>query len=303
MTCDWCGAEVHAGTYLCARCLGTLEIALGNVSTYYADLDTIREKRARYGGQATKGSIGKTQPLPVDGRFVDTTGTGSQLAWDARNTVTTWTRHVLDEWPPLDAIVCNDLLCKRCNPLAAEADFRTHPADTISACCGYLSRFLSRIASHRWAVELLDEMLDLERRLRRMVDRPIDAVYRGVCGSLTETERGDVRCTRELYADPGSPFVRCPDCGCTYDTEERRKVLLDEAEDREVTVRVLARLVTTLGDVDVSEARIENRINVWVSRGRLRSNGRRVVDGRPRPVYRVGDVLDLLRDDAQAKTA
>lgn len=295
-SCAWCGADTHAGTYLCARCLTTLDVALANIAVYHADLDTIRAKRARYGGAPAKGSVGKTQPLPVDGRFLDPTGDGSRLDQDTRNTVATWTRIVLDEWPPLDGTACDtpciDVAC-------AEIRRRRHPADTIAACCAYLAGMRTHIAGRPWAGEVIDELLDLEGRLRRMVDRPADLVYRGVCGSVTPAAGGDVTCTRALYADPASPTVRCPDCGTTYDTAERRRLLLVEAEDHEVTARALAWLVATLSGADTSEARIESRIHVWVHRGQLRSHGRRVVAGRPRPVYRVGDVLDLLGDDTR----
>lgn len=280
-TCGWCGARVAAGLVLCGKCITTLERSLGNIAVYYNDLDTLRQKRARYGGQASKGSVGKAQPLPVDSRFLDRIGTGSQVAWDTRNTVTTWARLVMDEHPPIR---------------------EQAPRDTIASVCGWLGSQRNWIAGQVWATELLDEMLDIERRLRRLVDRPAESVYRGLCGSETDTiDGGVIVCDEALYATPGSPWVRCPVCGCEYDTEERRKVLLAEAEDREVTVRTLARVLTTLGDVEASEAKLENRINVWVHRGRLASNGQRVIDGRPRPVYRVGDVLDLLAQDAEDK--
>lgn len=299
MTCAWCSAEVHAGTFLCERCVQTLDYALANIATYHDDLDTLRTKRARYGGQTGKGSIGKAVPLPLDGRFTDGTGQGSEVAYAARSTVVAWTRVALDEWPPIAGPTCRECLHLSCH----EVKRRAHPRDTVASCCVYLAGQRNRIAAMPWAAELVDEMLDVERRLRRLVDRPAEGWYAGVCGSTTDTDAGEVRCVRELYSEPGSPFVRCRDCGCTYDVEARRKALLREAEDREVTVRTLARVVTTLGASNASEARIENRINVWVSRGRLKANGRRVIDGKPRPVYRVGDVLDLLSADADAKGA
>jgi hypothetical protein len=298
--CDGCGAAVHDGVNLCAQCATTLDVALGNIAAYQPDLDTIRAKRARYGGGASKGSIGKAQPLPVDMRFLDRTGVGSQLDWDAKNTIVAWTRIVLDTWTPAAGPTCRThCLHASCN----ETLRRAHPRDNVGSCVNYLAGHRHGIAAMPWAGELLDEMLDLERRLRRMVDRPADAWYAGECGSETDTDYGTVTCTRELYAVPGSPFVQCRDCGCTYDVAARRKTLLNEAEDREVTVRMMARIVTTLGAIDASEARLEGRINVWVTRGRLLANGKRVVDGRPRPVYRVGDVLDLLSADAEAKGA
>lgn len=298
--CLGCAAEVHAGTNLCRDCVHTLDKSLANIATYYDDLDTLRQKRTRYGGASTKGSIGKAQPLPLDGRFTDPTGQGSQVAWDTKNTITTWTRICLDEWPPIPGQAClGPCLHVTCHTIKA----RVHPRDTVASCCRYLARNRVAIAGKDWAGEILDELLDLEHRLSNIVDRPKDAWYAGVCGYDTETDVGVVTCTRELYAEPGAVFVRCQDCGSTYDVEARRKALLAEAEDREVTARTLARVVTTLGASGSGEAAIENRITTWVARGRLKPGGKRVIDGRPRPVYRVGDVLDLLADDAEARRA
>lgn len=287
--CDNCGHTVGPGIVLCSKCTTTLERSLGNIAVYYADLDTIRQKRARYSGGASKGSIGKAQPLPVDHRFLDRKpgshgqGAGTELVYATRNTVTTWARIVMEEHPPVR---------------------EQAPRDTIGSVCGWLGEQRNWIAGQEWAGELLDEMLDLERRLRRFVDRPAETVYRGLCGSETDTIDGEVLvCTQALYATTEATFVRCPVCGCEYDTAGRRKTLLEEAQDRHVTVRTLARVLLTLGEVESSEAKLENRINVWVARGKIAAHSQRVIDGRPRPVYRVGDVLDLLTADARDKSA
>ncbi|MGI8682059.1 MAG: hypothetical protein ACR2JO_08010 [Mycobacteriales bacterium] len=294
-----CGKPT-AGGFLCDRCVHTLDVALANIAAYHGDLDTLRTKQARYSVTRSRASVGRTQPLVIDGRWVDTSGTGSEVEYAVRSTVVAWTRVVLDDWPPLNQLHCEDGLCVRCSVIRR----RKHPADTIASCCAYLQRMLGRhLSGAEYAPEMLDEMLDLERRLRRLVDSPPERWYAGVCGSVTDTDIGEVVCTRELYADPGSPFVRCGDCGCTYDVEARREVLLAEARDRLATVRTIARIVTTLGEVRASEKRTESRINTWVHRSQLTRRGQRVVDHKPRALYRVGDVLDLLAEDAREESA
>jgi hypothetical protein len=274
----------------------TLDVALANIAAYANDLELVQSKRVRYGSPNGKGSVGKTVPMPIDNRFTDPTGDGSRLAWETKNTISAWARTALTTWPPASGPTCKSCLHPTCHDIKR----RAHPRDTVTACVQYLAGHRHGIAAQEWAAELLDEILDLERRLRRFVDRPRDAWYAGICGSVTDTDHGEVQCKRQLFAEPGCPWVRCADCGCEYDVEARRKKLLEEAEDRTVTIRMLARIVTTLGAVDASERRLEGRISKWVQRDQLHARGRRVIDGKPRPVYRVGDVLTLLAEDAAA---
>lgn len=308
-----CG-EPTAGTVLCRRCTKTLDVAIANVRAYVADLDTIRTRQTRYGSAYTsKGGAGREMPLPIDLRFADypshngdarTTGTvfgrGTDLAWSARNTITGWTRVVLEEWqPPRRVIGCDDTLCRRCQPMRAEAHFRRPPRDDQVSCCHYLQRLLPRIVAAEWASDMLDEMLDLERRLRRFVDRPADRWYAGPCTAGLHGLEATWFCGTELYAELGKPEVTCRECGISYDVAERRAWLLAAAEDRWETATTIARAVVVWTDYDRGESRLVRRISDWAKRDRILVRGRREVDGRPRPLYRLGDVLDLLADDAR----
>lgn len=301
-TCP-CGAPT-AGTTLCGRCTKTLDIAVANVRAYVADLDTIRTRQARYGTRSGKTSRGAEVPLPVDLRFTDThpdpnsaAGTGSMLEADARNTLVGWTRIALEEAParligPTCRAACLHVSCSlvhRGRP----------PADNLVSCCHYLTRNLRRLAAAQWAPEMLDELLDLERRLRRFVDRPADRWYAGPCTAGLEGWEGAWFCGAELYATPGQEFLRCPDCRLSYTVADRRAWLLASAEDRWETASTIARAVTVWTDYDRGETRLVRRISDWAGRDRIKVRGYRTVDGRPRPVYRIGDVLDLLVDDAR----
>lgn len=290
-----CGRPTAGGAW-CARCAHTVDVAIANVATYFDDLENVETRRARYGGMATKGSIGKVMPLVVDARFLpDGSGTRARLA--ARNTVTTWARVLIEE---------------------TGGDGPAH--DTVRSVCAYFDRQRTAIAAQPWAAEFKAEMLSAERMLAKVIDRPAEGWYAGECGSVSGAHDGttcacachngleaacdvpggcgveyaSVTCQRVLYAVPDSPYVRCGDCGSTYPVAERREQLLAEAEDREATVEMIVRIVTTLGDRNVSTAKIAARIRQWSARGKIASHGTRVVDGRPRPLYRIGDVLDLL---------
>jgi hypothetical protein len=89
--------------------------------------------------------------------------------------------------------------------------------------------------------------------------------------------------------------VRCRDCRTVYDVAERREWLLHSAEDVLATAPVISRALTRMG----SEV-MPDRIRQWAS---VSGGGRRLVRrGRDRsgvPLYRLGDVMDLLAAEAR----
>lgn len=317
-TCAWC-TKPTAGTTICPGCTKTLDIALANIRAYTTDLDTIRTRQTRYGDPAPVTRGGGPQPLPVDERFTDPYGqhrrddgsierwgTGTDLAWIARNTITGWTRTVLDDWPPLPDTpwhgpVCDDCLHRSCNRrrrYLVERHDRRPPRDNLASCCHYLQRLLPRIAAAEYAAEMLDESLDLERSLRRFVDRPPDRWYAGPCTAGLDSLEGAWFCGADLYVQVGKAEVTCRDCDATYDVADRRDWLMSAAEDRIETATTIARAVIVLGEVDAGETRLVKRISRWVEQGRLVVRGHADKQGRRRPMYRVGDVLDLATEDA-----
>jgi hypothetical protein len=297
-----CGKPTSGGAWCTGSrsCTHTVDVAIAHIAAYYDDLDTIRTRQTSYGGLAAKGSIGKAQALGVDARFLPD-GIGTLAVHATRNAVTTYARVLHDDRP--------------------ELGWPKH--DTVHSVCNHFASNLAAIAALPWADEFKAEMLSVERMLTKIIDRPADRWYAGRCGAVMGTEHNgstcacachhghprtcdiDGGCGREydnvpcpalLYAEPDNPFVRCKVCGTTHTVAERRADLLSEAEDREATVETITRIITTLGDRDVRSAKVSARIRQWAIRGKIESHGLRVVDGRPRPVYRVGDVLDLLND-------
>lgn len=129
--------------------------------------------------------------------------------------------------------------------------------------------------------------------LRRVVDRPADLTYAGICSALTPLLVGDVltvgQCPTHLYVPFGRRSVRCPECRAVHDMAERREVLLAALEDQLAYPALLARGLSNLGR-PVEDAKIRQ----WVLRKRLVSHG---ADELGRALYRVGDVLDLLNED------
>lgn len=320
MTCVQCGAAVHHTT-ICRTCVRALQTTARRIGGHYRDLVTVEGGQARYGS----GRGGRRAGGP---RSIDLAA--ANLAWDTRATLVSWCRTVMDAWPEYHpGPVCETCTHQTCTT----AMRRAWPRDTVPSMCAYLIRMAGTIAAEDWAGVLLDELIDAEKRLYRAVDRPAERWYAGRCGHVEEAVQHDgtvcgcachhgagilcdvpggcglefapepaAVCTAELWADD-RPVVRCDTCGSTYEVQARRDSLLAEARDRTASVRVLARVVTTLGGRDLGEARLDARIRTWAARGRLTAVGARVIDGHSRPVYRIGDVLDLLDSDRPATGA
>lgn len=291
-TCTSCERPT-AGAQLCDRCCKTLAVALVNVAAYYEDLETVATKATRYGGStATRGSIGKTQPLPVDGRFLDVKGDGTQVRWDVWNSVVTWCRVVMEESRRVNGPTC----ARPCLHTTCAAVRRTAwPRNTLRSQVAYFDRQFRWVVRSEWALEFFDEMLDNERRLRKMIDRPADRWYAGKCSIGTDDEH----CTAELYALEGNSTIICPACEYLHDVSGRRDFLLGEARTYLVTATEAARALISWTDYDGIESNLVKRIDKWRDRERLEVADVTSLNGRDRHLYRLGDIQDLLVDAAR----
>lgn len=284
MTCRFCDATTTNGLALCERCQRTLSVALVNTAAYYADALRIQpgqrvKVRGAYQSTPPPGFIPQRDPIADTTDYVDTIVVG-------------WVRNLEDDRPELTKV----------------------SGDTVRA-CGWLEAHIKTIATLEWAGEVVRELMDCERRLQRLIDRSDTGWYAGMCGNEIGREwvgEGDeaevlpVYCPRNLYGTAGTSWVRCPECGRTWDAGQRREAMIRDARDQNAPVSVIARAVVGLLDNEVSVQRLANRIDQWVSRGQLHSLGVRVLeDGKPHRVYRIGDVFDLLgkRDTPKADTA
>lgn len=272
MNCLHCTAETTNGLALCSGCCKTLSVALVNTAAFYADALRIQP------GQRVKvRSAYQSTPPPLATPSIDPV-TVATCHVDA--VVSGWVRCLTDDRPGIDE----------------------PPAD-IARACGWLERHIPSIATLEWGGELLRDMRECERRLQRLIDKSDTGWYAGVCGNEIGREWSDedgevvaVTCPRNLYGTMGTTWVRCPECGRTWDASARREVMMREARDEYAPVAVIARACVGLLDTEVSVQRLANRIDQWVKREKLHSLGVRVLveGGRPQRVYRLGDVFDLL---------
>lgn len=292
-SCTHCTAEVSNGLALCARCQQTLTVALVNVAAFHTDV-----LRIRPGERVKVRSAYASAPPPDINPSRDPISTAAE---EVDNTISTWCRALADDRPGVGQV----------------------PPGTVRQ-CAWLEGHVKSIATLPWAKELIRDTLAAERKLQRILDRSDTGWYAGKCGAVLANERthdgsscgcechngyacsdpdtcspevsmiAAVVCERGLYATPGHGWIRCPECGTTHNAGGRRDQMMAEARDEIAPVSVIAKVVVGLIDTEQSVERLTNRIDQWVSRGQLHDLGVRVLEGRPRRVYRVGDVFDLL---------
>lgn len=161
-----------------------------------------------------------------------------------------------------------------------------HPTPTASPAtmARWLLPHLPGIAAQPWAADTL-RLVRVTTRSQHVIDAPAPRTFAGPCDD----------CGHDLYARTGKPQVTCHNCGLTYDLAARRTWLLGMVHDRLATATDVARALTSLELPCTAE-----RIRQWKHRGRLAALGH---DPLGHPLYRVGDVVDLLVQQAERSTA
>lgn len=309
-----CGRPTE-GAVLCDGCKRTLAYALVHVSIYWTDLGNVATKQTRYGNGAGTRTIGKAQPLPVDLRFIDQhvpdepgdapahhgahLAPGSQLRYDVWDTLVAWCRTLMEVLPERIGPACEVCIHSTCTSI--RRDRWPSPGRGVPGLVNYLARQHRYLEAQTWAPVILDELVDVERRLRRMVDRPADRWYAGRC-SETNAETG-ATCQAELYARTDRGEIACPGCGARWDVSERRDFLLEEAKAYLVTATEAAGALLAWTDYDGSETKLVDRIRKWRTTGQLATHEQATVNGRPRHLYRLGEIQALMVATLRTSTA
>lgn len=164
------------------------------------------------------------------------------------------------------------------------------PLNTLDALANWLTHQVQWLRQQPDGADTIAALTDLLRAARRVIDRPADRKYAGPCTATTVDEHGlATDCTGELYAHPSHDTVTCPDCGTTYPLDARREWLRDQAEDMLLPATELARAIDGLGTPVTG-----SMIRGWKRRGRILNRG---TDSHP--LYRVGDVIDLVTNQSR----
>lgn len=253
--CETCGRTVADGATICVGCAYKLDAAIADVAAYRGlayDLELAITRQTQFG---TKGGGSRATETPVafDQR-------ASEAAQHLKGVLVTW------------AI------------LIAEETGAELPADDLARIAAWLRPRVGWLRHHVAGAEAWDEILQAVKEARHVVDRPAETLYAGPCDT----------CERALYARPGAAYVTCrtPECdGLEYPVEDRRRWMRDQCEDLIGGASYVAAVCAGLG-VKVSPSAIRK----WAEpkRDRLRPCDyapSRTSNGKPRPLYRVGDVI------------
>jgi hypothetical protein len=212
---------------------------------------------SRQDSLARRGSAGQGAEAPLP--FCPL---ASALASSAVSTVTTWAREVHERNPHLRP-----------------------PAGSATDAVAWLVGWPSLLSLHPAADELHADITGLANEIRFRVDRPPDRVYGGPCGAPTDAGP----CPGHLYAHPGHAMVVCAVCGAGHDVAERRAWMIESALDMLVTAPVALGWARLLMDHEVPAGTWRS----WLSRRRVLVRG---ADRLGRPVFRFGDVVELVTD-------
>lgn len=150
-------------------------------------------------------------------------------------------------------------------------------APNIAAELRYLAKNIAWLAHQPEAIQAFDELTQAVIIVETTIRQPPVAFwYAGPCDT----------CKRDMYARYGVTEVTCVGCQLIYDVEDRREWLLTVVQDRLERAAVISRALAGLGH-DVSR----KRIGTWRQRELIAPHA---FDAKGNPLYRVGDVLDLL---------
>jgi hypothetical protein len=156
------------------------------------------------------------------------------------------------------------------------------PRNTVESESGWLLAAVPWFRVHPDGAVLAAELASLHARVLEAVDRPPDMVYLGVCSAVL---RGG-ECPEDIYSEWGEAYVRCRRCRTDHDVQARRDMLLSVIADQLATGPDIARGLSGL-DMAVTPERIRQ----WKHRKRIVV---RAPNHHGDPMYRVGDVIDLV---------
>lgn len=177
----------------------------------------------------------------------------------------------------------------------------THTGDPIAIAATWLTGHLEWMRhqpdqepdndGNTWgAQDFLADVAAAARVVAGIARGPAAQRYLGPCGAeipvgtLAEPDRVH-ECEGDIYARDGATTGRCRTCGAEVATDLRRAWLDGEVRSHAFRAAHIAEAYGVRA----------NTIRVWADRGRLVAHGH---DGEGRPLFNVGDVLDLAAADA-----
>lgn len=188
--------------------------------------------------------------------------------------------------------------------LTASADGIAHtrglfrPLNSLQALGGWLTAQVDWLRHQPHGGEVIDELTACIRAGVHAIDNPAKRLLIGVCNATIADERGaSVECGAQMYAREHDVEVECTNCGTMHPTRETWDRSIGASEDLLLTRTELVRALSGFG-VTVTA----NQLQGLTRRGRLEAKG--MSSSRPaRPMYRLGDVRDVLEGGAGSMSA
>jgi len=245
--------------FLCAECVRLLDQDLRAVPDLLFELDITVSRQDHLGGDE---SFCRSQEHPLPLRI-----NPMEARRDLEATLLIWAAHLALERGHLVELM----------QLHSSAAF-----------ANYLVEMLPDVVLNPSAGHLANEVGYIVKVGRRAVDRPMQLRYAGPCDL----------CATDLYANPWADDIECKGCTHVYGVNARREWLLDQAELYLLSATEMSRALPGLLAKDHSGRQpmlTAAMIRGWAYRGRLFRHPPH--PARPNePLYRVGDVLDLVND-------
>jgi hypothetical protein len=263
-----------------------LEKILAEMPAQLSELQTTITRQARAGGSGGGGHTkAASQPLPIDLR-------AAHLADLARNGLVSDIRH----------------LCESRGLRVPQIKDAGRPVPTADL-ARWLHGHIEAIRQDQLAGEILSGLKDLQHALANAVDNH-GKRYAGPCTAMVmvavTVSDGTVKaellaeprvCDQPLFSRPGASTIRCNardedtnellGCGKEYPASERVQWALDQAQDDMARPAVIASALRNAG-YHVTEG----QIRLMAKRQKLFAWRE---DAEGKPLYRVGDVLDIMR--------
>lgn len=165
-------------------------------------------------------------------------------------------------------------------------DLDLHPSldgQDAAGMCRFLDTHADHLGRHEAARDVVDELADSARACTRIAyPAHTEPQYVGPCQG----------CGFDLYRRYGASQVTCSNCGQHEEADDLSARLLEQLKDRLMTPMEMARAVPGLLQVPINPTTLAQ----WKARGRLVAHGK---DSRGRDLFRVGDVLDLVNQQAR----
>lgn len=167
--------------------------------------------------------------------------------------------------------------------LTGWADTLGHQQPHATKAAAVLLAHIREVRAAEWAPDLKRELREIMWQCDAITDRKGPKVFAGIC----PTEDDGEECGNPVYTPAGKTEARCQACGSTWDVTDWRDRALQAAGPSTATAVELTRILS-----DPVRALIfpQNRVAVWVNRGKLAPIGHRE-DGRA--VYQVRKVRNL----------